>query len=403
MQFKDIIGQEEIKKSLIETVHHGRVSHAQLFLGKGVNGKMALAVAYAQYINCPDRTATDSCATCPSCVKYQAMSHPDLFFSFPVNKSAKGAKGDSEDGSEKKIGEGGVSKSGPAKDLISTMFYKDWLEYLNDCNYYPDLQSWYKKIGLTTQQGIINVKEARRIIQDASFKPVEAPYKVLIMWQPEKMNLSAANVLLKFFEEPPSNTLILMVADEKEQLLQTIQSRFQIIPIPKIKDVDLWPYLKSKYPKAEDEKMKSAIALANGDLLKADSYLGDGDQLKEHFLLFQNWMRLCVKKGSLEEIKNFVEKISRIGRENQKAFLKYSLRIFRQSLLVNYGHPSLNRLTVYEMEWLTKFSPFVHINNSVVMIEKFDQAIFEIGRNASASVLFMKLSLDVSMLLKIPR
>lgn len=400
MQFKDIIGQQDLKKSLIETVHSGRVSHAQLFLGKGVNGKMALAVAYAQYINCPHRTATDSCGLCPSCVKYQAMSHPDLFFSFPVNKSSKDANDHIAD---KKSKEGGVSKSASTKELISTMFYKDWLEYLNKCHYYPDLQSWYQKIGLTTQQGIINVKEARRIIQDVSFKPVEAEYKVLIMWQPEKMNLSAANVLLKFFEEPPSHTLIIMVADEKEQLLKTIQSRFQIISVPKIKDTDLWNHLKKKYPKIEDDKMKSAIALANGDLLKADSFLSDGDQMKDQFILFQSWMRLCVKKGSLEEIKNFVEKIARIGRENQKHFLNYSLRIFRQSLLVNYGHPSLNRLTVYELEWLTKFSPFIHINNSVILVEKFDQAIFEIGRNASASVLFMKLSLDVSMLLKIPR
>jgi len=400
MQFKDIIGQEEIKKSLIETVHNGRVSHAQLFLGKGVNGKMALAVAYAQYINCSERTTTDSCGICSSCVKYKAMSHPDLFFSFPVNKSSKGSK---DEAADKKGKEGGVSKSASSKELISTMFYKDWLEYLNQCNYYPNLQSWYKKIGLTTQQGIINVKEARRIIQDVSFKPVEAAYKVLIMWQPEKMNLSAANVLLKFFEEPPSNTLIIMVADEKEQLLQTIQSRFQLIAIPKINDKPLIEYLRQKYPKADDEKMYSAIALANGDLLKADSFLGEGDQLKEHFLLFQSWMRLCVKKGSLEEIKNFVEKIARIGRENQKDFLNYSLRVFRESLMMNYGHPCLNRLTVYENQWLLRFSPFIHINNSVSLIEKFDQAIFEIGRNASASVLFMKLSLDVSMLLKIPR
>lgn len=398
MQFKDIIGQSDLKKSLVETVKNGRISHAQLFLGKGVNGKFALAVAYAQYINCPDKTESDSCGVCLSCRKYQAMSHPDLFFSFPVNKSTK-----SGGGSDTNSGEGGVGRSASSKDLISTMFYKDWLNYLNACKYYPELQSWYKKINIENKQGIINVEEARRIVRDASFKPVEAPYKVLIIWQPEKMNMSSANVLLKFFEEPPANTIIIMVADEKDQLLKTIQSRFQIIPVPKISDLDLYAHLKVKYASISKTQIKNAIALANGDLQKAEHMLGEGEQMKENFMLFQSWMRMCYKKGSLEEIKTFVEKVSRIGRENQKHFLSYSLRLVRQSLLINYGHPSLNKLTQYESEWLTKFSPFIHINNSIQLAEKFEQAIFEVGRNASASVLFMKLSLDLSVLLKIPQ
>lgn len=398
MQFKDVIGQSDLKKSLVETVKNGRISHAQLFLGKGVNGKFALAVAYAQYINCPDKTESDSCGVCLSCRKYHAMSHPDLFFSFPVNKSSKSG-GASDAGSS----EGGVSRSSSSKDLISTMFYKDWLNYLNATHYYPELQSWYKKINIENKQGIINVEEARRIVRDASFKPVEAPYKVLIIWQPEKMNMSSANVLLKFFEEPPANTIIIMVADEKDQLLKTIQSRFQIIPVPKISDLDLYAHLKMKYASIPKTQVKNAIALANGDLQRAEHILGEGEQMKEQFLLFQSWMRMCFKKGSLEEIKTFVEKVSRIGRENQKHFLNYSLRLIRQSLLINYGHPSLNKLTQYESEWLTRFSPYIHINNSIQLTEKFEQAIFEVGRNASASVLFMKLSLDLSVLLKIPQ
>lgn len=401
MQFKDIIGQEDLKKSLVETVKNGRISHAQLFLGKGVNGKFALAVAYAQYINCSNKTDDDSCGLCLSCVKYQALSHPDLFFSFPVNKSSKaGGGGDADAGKSK---DGGVSRSVSSKDLISTMFYKDWLEYLNRCHYYPEIQQWYKKINIENKQGTINVEEARRIVRDVSFKPVEASYKVLIIWQPEKMNLSSANVLLKFFEEPPENTIIIMVADEKDQLLKTIQSRFQIISVPKIKDQDILEHLKATQKQTTIIQIENAVALANGDLLKAKNILGEGEQMKEHFLLFQSWMRMCFKKGSLEEIKTFVEKVSRMGRENQKHFLNYSLRLVRQSLLLNYGHPSLNKLTYYESEWLSKFSPFIHINNGISLTEKFENAIFEIGRNASPSVLFMKLSLDLSVLLKIPQ
>ena len=400
MQFKNIIGQQKIKGRLLNTVKNGRISHAQLFLGKGVNGKLALAVAYAQYINCPNKTETDSCGVCSSCIKYQAMSHPDLFFSFPVNKAGKSTGGDS---SEKKGGiekSDQISKNAKSSDLISTMFYRKWLEYLRECNYYAELQQWYKKIEIGDKQGIINVNEARRIVKDLSYKPTEAEYKVLIIWQPEKMNGPSANLLLKFFEEPPERTLIIMVSDEKDQLLTTIQSRFQIIPIPRILDADMRSHLKSKFPHIDAHTMDMSIKLAGGDLQKTYSLIEEGDDVKEHFLMFQSWMRMCYKKGSLEEIKGFVEKVSRIGRENQKHFLNYSLRLVRECSIANYGHPTLNRLTGYEADWLLKFAPFIHVNNRQI-VDNFDKAIIEIGRNANPSVLFMSLSLDLSQLLKI--
>ena len=397
MQFKDIIGQERIKKRLLETVKNGRISHAQMFLGKGVNGKFALAVAYAQYINCTNPSETDSCGTCSSCIKYQSMSHPDLFFSFPVNTTKASIKEDAKNmGDTTK----NPSKSAKSADLTSPMFTRYWIDYLNKNNYYPELQSWYKKIEIDNKQGSINIAEARRIIKDLSFKPVEANYKVLMMWQPEKMNINAANLLLKFFEEPPANTLIILVADEKDQLLPTIQSRFQTISIPKIEDAAIRKYLQEKRAHLSDVQLHEITKLANGDLHKADSLLLDDGKTEEHFTMFQSWMRICYKTGSLEEIKSFVENISRIGRENQKDFLNYSLRMLRESLLANYGHKSLHRLTKSEEQWLQRFYPFVHINNRL-MIERIDKAIFEIGRNANSSVLFMNLSLELSQLLKI--
>jgi DNA polymerase-3 subunit delta' len=401
MQFKDIIGQEKLKRQLIETVDNGRISHAQLFLGKGVNGKFALAVAYAQYINCPHKTADDSCGVCLSCKKYQALSHPDLFFSFPVNKGKKG--GAEDDDGEERTKDSGISKTASTKDLISTMFNKEWLAYLNETGYYPYLQDWYSRISMDNQQGIINVEEARRIVKDLSFRPSEAHYKVLIIWHPDKMNPSAANLLLKFFEEPPARTLIIMVADEKELLLNTIQSRFQLIPVPKIDSGSLRRHLRSMFPAISTQQIENAVILADGDVHMALSVLMEGEQIKDHFLMFQSWMRMCYKAKSLEEIKDFVEKVSKIGRENQKEFLQYGLRLIHQSLNMNYGHATLTRLTIYEKDWLSKFSPFIHINNSLTIIEKLEKTIFEIGRNASAAIIFMKLSLDLSLLLKIPK
>jgi DNA polymerase-3 subunit delta' len=281
------------------------------------------------------------------------------------------------------------------------MFNKEWSEYLKKCQYYPELQEWYKEINLVKKQGSINAEEARRIVKDLHFKPVEAQLKVIIIWQPETMNLSSANLLLKFFEEPPSHTLILMVADEKDQLLKTIQSRFQIIPIPKISPQDLFIHLQKKFPDKSPEDLKSLVNLADGDLKKAENEIQSSDQLKEHFTMFSSWMRICYGRGKLGEMKTFVEKISKIGREQQKDFLNYSLRLTRECFISNYGHPSLNKITQFEQEFITKFAPFIHINNGVEITKRFEESIFQIGRNANATVLFMNLSLDMSKLLKI--
>ena len=159
-------------------------------------------------------------------------------------------------------------------------------------------------------------------------------------------------------------------------------------------------HLEQKFPHLKKDQICTSLKLSNGDLQKAYFNIEAGEELKEQFLLFQSWMRMSVSKGSLEAIKSFVEQISKTGREKQKDFLQYCLRLFRECLITNYGHPSLNRLTAYEQEFFVRFAPHVHINNRQI-IEKFDKAIYEIGRNANASVLFMDLSLSMSVLLKI--
>lgn len=380
MRFTDIIGQEAVKAKLLEATRQGRMSHAQLFLGKGVNGKFALALAYAQYINCKHKTAYEACGQCPSCLKYQHLSHPDLYFSFPVNT-------------------GHVKES--SKNLICPMFNHYWVEYLQESQGYPHLQSWYKKIGMTSQQGRINVNEARRIVQDLSYKPAEADYKVLIIWQADKMNIQAANLLLKFFEEPPQHTLIFMISEERDKLLPTVLSRFQTVEVPKIQAHALLQYGQQRWPKMEEAQLKNIVQLAKGDLQQLQQLANTQSEMKDHFVMFQTWMRMCYKKGSLEEIKGFVEKVSKIGRESQKQFLGYALNMLRACLLVNYGHPQLQSLNDYEAEWLKNFAPYVHINNAPLMISKIDASISEVERNANAAVLFTNLSLHISQWLKI--
>ncbi len=380
MKFADIVGQNETKAWLLETSKAGRISHAQLFLGKGVVGKFALALAYAQYINCSNKQAYDACGTCPSCVKYNQLSHPDLYFSFPVNT-------------------GHVKDS--SKNLICPMFNNYWVEYLKESRFYPQLQTWYKKIGMSSQQGRINVGEARRIVQDMSYKPVESSYKVLIIWQADKMNIQAANLLLKFFEEPPKHTLIFMISDEKDKLLPTVLSRFQTVEVPKIASFDLLNYAKKNYPKSTETELKSLVKLAHGDLYKLQQLVEAQSEMEQYFVMFQTWMRMCYKKGSLEEIKGFVENISKLSKEAQKQFLRYALDMIRACLLINYGHPALQQLNTYEAEWLNNFAPFVHINNAIPMSTKIEASITELERNANAAVLFTNLSLHISQWLKI--
>lgn len=380
MKFSDIVGQNETKAWLLEASRCDRLPHAQLFLGKGVVGKFALALTYAQYINCSDKQPYEPCGKCPSCVKYQHLSHPDLYFSFPVNT--------------------GVVKE-TSKNLISPMFNHLWMAYLRESAFYPHLATWYERIGMTSQQGLINVAEARRIVKDLSYKPIESPYKVLIIWQADKMNVQAANLLLKFFEEPPKHTLIFMIADEKDKILPTVLSRFQQVGVPKIKPYDLWQYAQEKYPQMNTDELKSMVSLAQGDLHALHQLVDTQGENKQNFVMFQTWMRMCYKKGSLEEIKSFVENISKLKKEVQKQFLAYALEMIRACLLINYGHPALPKLNLQEIGWLKNFAPFVHINNAIEMTAKIEASITELERNANASVLFANLSLHISQWLKI--
>lgn len=386
MQFKDIIGQEALKERLINSVKEKRISHAQMFLGNGTVGKFALAFAYAQYINCTDKQDADSCGECGSCRKYAAMSHPDLFFSYPVNTNHTSTSR--------------LTETKVKKDPISLDFLVDWKSYIDEVQGYPDLFQWYQRIGIENKQGFISREEARKIAHQLQYKAVEAEYKVLIVWNVEKMNEVASNALLKLIEEPPDNTLIFLIANEKEKLLPTVLSRVQTILVPPIENEKLQAYLLEKNPKLTENDLRNIASLAGGDVFKASEIISNSAEMRENFDLFVEWMRLCYKKGSLEGIKTWVEKASKFGREKQKSFLSYSLRMVRESLLLNYGNDKLVKIMLHEELFLVKFAPFIHLRNAPLIQKMLDQAIYEIERNASSISLFADLSLQMSQLLK---
>ncbi len=375
MQFADVIGQKSIKKQLIQSVNENRVSHAQLFLGPEGSGKLALALAYSQYINCSNRSQNDSCGLCPSCIKMSKLSHPDLHFVFPTTTN-------------KKI----------KKDAESRLFLEDWRAFVLKNDAYVGLNKWFAHIGVENKQGTIYVRDANEIIKKLNFKAYEAEYKVMIIWMAEKINQQAANKLLKLLEEPPEKTLFVLIAEEQDQILATVRSRSYMVKIPRISDVDMLDALTTKYDLHKPDAQSIAL-VAHGNWLEAQRLFENAEDEKYNFRTFQHWMRLCYR-GAVMDLLEFTTNISRIGREKQKSFLNYALQILRHSLLISNNLDKLVRTGDDEKKFNQNFSAFVNHHNAIPMIKLMEEGIQQIERNAHAGLLFTDISFQMMKLLK---
>src|SRR5512140_624230 len=243
MNFARIPGQEEIKIKLIRSVQEERVSHAQLFAGRAGCGSMALALAYARYISCENRSGEDSCGVCKSCVKYEKLIHPDLHFVFPVIKGKK------------------------ASDPVSDNYIEEWREFVKKAPYFT-LNNWMDSIEVGNAQGMIFASEASEIIKKLSLKTFESDFKIMIIWLPEKMHQATSNKLLKMIEEPPEKTLFLLVSDEPDKVIPTILSRCQLVKIPKFRNSDIKNFLIRKLS-MPDEKAADLSEVSNGNITRA--------------------------------------------------------------------------------------------------------------------------------------
>lgn len=385
MRFSEIPGNLKLKENLIRSVKENRISHALLFFGPEGSASLALAVAYAQFINCTNKTENDSCGECPSCRKYTKLVHPDLHFIYPVNKT--------KDVDEKKV---------TSKDLIVP-----WREFLKE-TYYASLFDWYEKIEIEKKQGFISAEDANNINATLSYKAYEAEYKVMVIWMVEKMNVIAANKVLKILEEPPDKTLFLLITEDYNQLLKTITSRAQLIKVAKFEDQDITGFLRSSFEMSEEKAAELAF-YCNGNLGKAlKSITSSTDELKisehEWFSLFRDWMRSCFTiKSKLKDYDKFQATITKItgegSREKLKDFLSYSLEMLSSCLHFGAGNQALVRSTGDELRFIRDFSPFVHFENIAAMEEEINRAIFHIERNANPSLIITDLSHRLSLLL----
>ena len=376
MLFKDIIGSNAVKKQLTEAVKNNRISHAQLFSGKSGSAKLALALAYSQYLNCENKTENDSCGFCSSCLKFSNLSHPDLHLIFPVLKV------------------NGV------KTPTSDSFVNNWRELILS-NQYVSINDWIDSFGAdnkTGKQGSIYIDEAASIQRKLSLKNYEAEYRVVLIWMPERMNLTVANKLLKLLEEPPKGTIFILVSEDANNLLPTIISRLQTLKIPDFNTEDIAHY----FGGITLEKAKQLKNITDADLGKMIKIQQDSEGILDLFEEFSAWMRLAYKMD-VGGISKWVDKISTMGRKHQKLFLSYAIKMIRECLILNFANSSLLKTNDKEHTFISKFSPFIHEENSVMIVEELEKSIKSINRNANAKILFFELSLKMVKFLKVKR
>ena len=364
MQFKQIVGQDAVKQRLLIAVKENRISHAQLFLGPEGSGSLPLAVAYAQYISCENKQADDSCGECSSCRKYQKLMHPDLHFSYPFFAKHK--------------------------DDTALTFIEQWrAAFLT--NPYLNLDIWRSYLDAENKQANINIAECHQIIKKLSFKPFESPYKILILWLPEYLD-KEGNALLKIIEEPQPNTLFLLVAQNQDQILNTILSRTQLVKIPSLSYDEIKQHLVASLNQSEDTAAEIAY-LSNGSLNEALAMLKDDN--KGYHSVFLKWLRLCYANREMTEIMTLVEQVAKMGRENQKNFVRYGINFIRECCLLLSGAGSLVHLPVQELETAKKMTNVMNIETAQEIVTELEKAHYHIERNANPKILFLDVSLQI--------
>lgn len=366
MLFKDVIGHSELKKKLTEDVRENKVSHAHLFLGSLGYGGLPLTLAFTQYLLCENRLEEDSCGNCSSCRKVAKLEHPDIHYTFPTAQA--------------------LSKT---SDALFPIWKRMTLE-----NPYFGLGDWINESDPKGRRPIISVHQSMEIIKGLSLKSFDGGYKISIIWMAEEMNTSCANKLLKILEEPPKNTIFILIAESEDTLLPTILSRTQILKIKPLNEEEIGNYLKEKKKDVNAELIKSITSRSEGHLSLAIELLNAGETENTNYTLFIELMRVCYQKNVLSMMK-WAEKISKLGREQQKHFIKYALYMVRQSLIQNYTGGQLNKTSPEEADFLTKFARFITGNNIMAFNKLFNDAHYNIERNAYGRLIFTNITFEV--------
>ncbi len=374
MLFSDIIGQEYIKTHLQTSTENGRIPHAQLFVGKEGSGTLPMAIAYAQFLLCHFSDNKEACT-----LKCNKLQHPDFHFVFPVttNDSVK-------------------------KHPVSNFFLEDWRRFIDE-HPYGSLFNWLQHIGVENKQGLIGVDESLDIVKKLQLKSYEGGFKVMIIWMAEKMNIAAANKLLKLIEEPPEKTVFILITESEEQIINTIKSRCQALYFPTLNEQNITDALVKKESISNNEAAKIAHQ-SEGNYNKALHILhnSSNDAIFEEW--FITWIRAAFRaKGNatvIQQLISWSDTIAKSGRETQKQFLQYCLQFFRQTLLLNYKSPELVFLETKAAKFdLQNFAPFVHSGNILDIEKELNDALYHIERNGNAKIILLDLSMKLTRFL----
>lgn len=378
MLFSNILGQGHLKSHLLKSIENGRIPHAQLFVGNTGSGVLPMALAYAQAILASnhekDTPAYENCLR-----KVAGLAHPDLHFVYPVNTNDR-----------------------VKKHPISTLFLEDWRTFVSK-NSYGSLYDWLSHLGIEKKQGNINVDEAKEMLKSLSLKAYEGGHKIMIVWMADRMNTACANKILKLIEEPPKNTVLLLLTEKEEHIIGTIRSRCQKLQFPLLPE-DL--IAKQLVDNQGIEKIKALkiSSLANGDYCKALTLINEDENDAVFEKWFVSWVRTAFRakgnKASINALISWSEEIAKEGRETQKKFLGYCQETFRQALLKNYKADALLFFDAPNTQFsLEKFAPFIHQNNIFEISEAIEAASYHIERNGNAKIIFTDLSIKLTRLI----
>lgn len=375
MNFSRIPGQKDIISKLIKSVQEGKVSHAQLFAGPEGCGGFALALAYARYISCENRTLSDSCGSCKSCVKYDKLIHPDLHFVFPVVREKK------------------------TNEPVSDNYIEEWRAMVSK-NPFFTLNDWLDTLETGNAQGMIYTAEAAEIIKKINLKSFESDFKIMILWLPEKMHQTPANKLLKLIEEPPEKTLFFLVSEEPDKIIPTILSRCQMVKVPKFTGSEIAEYLVDKNG-VTAEKAADLARVSNGNICRATELCRDEEFFAENLDRFRQLMRLAYKRDILS-LMEWSEELASKGREAQKNFMMFSMRLLRENFMLTMKQDQNNLvfLSGEEASFSEKFHSFINQNNVHPLSVEFNLAYSHVEANGNARIIFLDLALKVARLIR---
>jgi DNA polymerase-3 subunit delta' len=373
MLFRDVIGHKYIKNHLVSMVKEDRISHAQLFTGPLGAGLMPLALAFAQYVNCHNPGPDDSCGVCPSCKKMAKLIHPDFHFVYPV-----------------------IKRNNPKP--VSADYLDEWRNFVLHSPYFTD-NEWFSFLNAERGQGMIYTQEGNEIIKTLSLKNFEGKYKIMVVWQPEKMHNFAANKLLKILEEPPARTLFILVSDYPAGVLPTILSRSQQLKIPKIDDDSMSRGLIDQFNVPEEEA-HSVARVAGGNYIKARDIIENSEEKHFFYEMFATSMRNAYS-GKLDEILKWVDKASTLPKERLKNMLLYCIDILRESYMANYNIAELGYATPVESNFISKFKSFVNDRNVESMVEEYTLGLSHIEQNGNIRLVLFDMSMKVSSLFRV--